>query len=153
MSLDLLTYRDVVVSHAMAAGLFGQVLAHEPVSAPPSGLTAAVWVSRVGPVPAGSGVAAGTGRLELMARLFLPADTEPMDGVDTTLTSAADALLTALFGDFTLGGTVRNVDALGAHGTPLQAVFGYTSFAGGTTYRVATLTIPLIVNDLWTEAP
>lgn len=141
------------MSHAQSLGLFGNVLGHEPVSAPGSGLTCAVWVSRVAPVPAGSGVAAGTGRLELMGRVFMPADTEPADDVDIAVTGAVDALLTALFADFTLGDTIRNVDLLGAHGTPLSAGFGYTSFAGGTTYRVATLTIPLIINDLWTEAP
>ncbi|MBC2903141.1 hypothetical protein [Streptomyces cupreus] len=149
MALNLTTYRDVAVSHAMATGLFGQVLDHEPVSAPGNGLSAAFWVSRIGPVPAGSGLASTTARLELMGRLFLPADTEPQGGVDVDLTGAADALLTAYTGDFDFGGTVRNVDLLGAHGTSLSAVFGYTSFTGGTTYRVATLTIPLIINNVW----
>ena len=153
MALDLLTYRSAVMSHAQALGLFGNVLGHEPVSAPPSGLTCAVWVSRVAPVPAGSGVAAGTGRLELMARVFMPADTDPEDSVDIAVTDAVDQMLSALFADFTLGDTIRNVDLLGAHGTALSAVFAYTGFGGGTTYRIATLTIPLIINDLWTEAP
>ena len=54
------------------------------------------------------------------------------------------------FSDFDLNGTVANVDLLGAHGTPLQALFGYARF-DNTTYRVATLTVPLIINDAWTE--
>lgn len=150
MSLDLLSYRSTVMSQAQALGLFGQVLGHEPVSAPGSGLTYAVWVARVGTVPAGSGLAAGTGRLELTGRIFMPADTQPEDDVDTAVTNAVDQLMTALFADFTLGDTVRNVDLLGAHGPALGAVFGFTRF-DSTTYRVATLTIPLIVNDVWTE--
>lgn len=149
MSLDLLTYRNVAISHAMATGLFGNVLAHEPVSPPGSGLTAAFWVRRVSPVPGASGLQATTGRLELMARLLMPADTEPQGDVDTALTGATDALLTAYSGDFGFGGAVRNVDLLGAHGTGLSAELGYTTFQGGTTYRVATLTIPLIINDVW----
>jgi hypothetical protein len=150
--LDLTTYRDVLTSHAQATGLFGDVLAHEPVAAPGSGLTAAFWVSRIGPVPTGSGLTATTARLEIMCRLFEPADTEPQDSVDVDLTGATDALLTAYSGDFELGGNVRMVDLLGAYGTPLQAQFGYTSFTGGTTYRIATLTIPLIINDVWGQA-
>lgn len=149
MTLNLSTYRDVLTSHAQATGLFGQVLAHEPISAPGSGLTAAFWVSRIGPVPTGSGLRATTARLELMATLLEPADTEPADGVDVDMVGAVDALLTAYSADFEAGGNVRMVDLLGAYGTPLSAVFGYTRFAGGTTYRAATLTIPLIINDVW----
>lgn len=152
MSLDLLAYRSAVMSQAQALGVFEQVLGHEPVSAPGSGLIYAVWVTRVAPIPAGSGVAAGTGRLELAGRVFMPADTEPQNDVDIAVTSAVDQLISALFADFTLGDTIRNVDVLGAHGTPLSAAFGFTRF-DSTTYRVATLTVPLIINDLWTEAP
>lgn len=152
MALDLLTYRGVHMSQAQGLGLFGNVLGHEPVSAPGSGLTYAVWVARVAPVPAGSGLTAGSGRLELTGRVFMPADSEPQDDVDIAVTDAVDQLMTALFADFTLGDTVRNVDLLGAHGAPLSAVFGFSRF-DSTTYRVATLTIPLIVNDVWTEAP
>ncbi|MFF7837550.1 hypothetical protein ACFZC6_01750 [Streptomyces ossamyceticus] len=149
MTLNLSTYRDVLTSHAQATGLFGQVLGHEPISAPGSGLTAAFWVSRVGPVPNGSGLKSTTARLELMATLLEPADTEPADGVDVDMVGAVDALLAAYSGDFEPGGNVRMVDLLGAYGTPLSAAFGYTRFAGGTTYRAATLTIPLIINDVW----
>ncbi|MGW3144836.1 hypothetical protein ACWDG1_09175 [Streptomyces sp. NPDC001177] len=152
MSLDLLTYRAAHMSQAQGLGLFDNVLGHEPVSAPGSGLTYAVWVARVAPVPAGSGLTAGTGRLELTGRVLTPADSEPQDDVDIAVTGAVDQLMTALYADFTLGDTVRNVDLLGAHGPALSAVFGFTRF-DSTTYRVATLTIPLIVNDVWTEAP
>jgi hypothetical protein len=38
------------------------------------------------------------------------------------------------------------------HGAALAADFGYARF-DSTTYRVATLVIPLILNDVWTEAP
>jgi hypothetical protein len=151
--LDLAAYRSAAMSHAQALGLFGQVIGHEPVSAPGSGLTYAVWVGPVRPVPALSGLNSVSVRLELRGRVFLPADSEPMGDVDVTVTDAVSKLMGAYCGDFTLGDLVANVDLLGAHGTPLSADTGYTSFAGGTTYRVATLTIPLIINDAWNEAP
>ncbi|CAM5718118.1 hypothetical protein [Streptomyces fumanus] len=150
--LDLLGCRDAALSHAQSLGLFGNVLDHEPVSAPGSGLTFAMWVRRLAPVPAGSGLTAGSGRLELTGRVLMPADTEPQGDVDVAVTGAVDALMSAYAGDFEFGGRVRNVDVLGAHGTALSAEFGFSRF-DSTTYRVGTLTVPLIINDLWTEAP
>jgi hypothetical protein len=150
VALDLLTYRGVAMSHAQTLGLFTQVLGHEPVSAPGSGLVYALWVSRISPVPAASGLRAGTGRLELTGRVFMPADSQPEDDVDIAVTGAVDSLMSAYSADFEFGGSVRNVDLLGAHGTPLSAQFGFTRF-DSTTYRVATLTIPLIINDAWAQ--
>ncbi|MCZ4602916.1 hypothetical protein O3S80_03845 [Streptomyces sp. Lzd4kr] len=149
--LDLLAYRAAAMSHAQTLGLFGQVLGHQPVSAPGNGLTYAVWAGPVRPVPARSGLNVVAARLELRGQVFFPADTDPMDDVDVAVTGAVSKLMGAYCGDFTLGGLVANVDLLGAHGTPLGADVGYTTFPGGTTYRVATLTIPLIVNDAWNE--
>ncbi|MCG0065035.1 hypothetical protein L0F81_17320 [Streptomyces tricolor] len=130
--------------------MFEQVLGHEPVSAPGSGLTYALWVKSVRPIPARSSLDSVTVRLELTGRVFLPADTEPQNDVDLLVTSAVDGLAVAYSGDFQLGNTIANVDLLGAHGPGLSADFGYARF-DNTTYRVATLTIPLIVNDVWNE--
>lgn len=152
MALNTTTIRAQVVSHAQTLGLFGQVLAHEPMSAPGSGLTYAVWATDLGPLPLGSGLASTSSRLELTGRVYMPADTEPMDDVDLQVTGAADALIAAYSGDFELGGNVRHVDLLGAYGTALRARFGYLDI-GTTTYRMATLTIPLVINDAWTQAP
>jgi len=148
--LDLVSYRAAVMSHAQGLGLFGDVLDHEPVSAPGSGLFYAVWVADVSPVPARSGLNTVTVRLEINGRVLMPADTEPQGDVDTAVTAAVNGLMRAYCGDFTLGGAVANVDLLGAHGAALRAKFGYTRL-DSTTYRVATLTIPLIVNDAWNE--
>ncbi|MFD5631586.1 MULTISPECIES: hypothetical protein [Streptomycetaceae] len=150
MALDLLAYRGAAMSHAQALGLFGQVLGHEPVSAPGPGLFYALWVARISPLSAASGLRESTGRLELTGRVLTLADSEPQDDVDVAVAGAVDALLGAYSADFTLGGTVRNVDLLGAHGTPLSAQFGFSRF-DSATYRVATLTVPLIINDAWTQ--
>ncbi|MFD5709482.1 hypothetical protein ACFWHW_03655 [Streptomyces pharetrae] len=152
MDLDLLAYRSAVMSHAQGLGLFEQVLGHEPVSAPGSGLLYAVWVSDVAPVPTLSGLASVSVRLELTGRVLMPADTEPQDDVDVAVTGAVNGLMREYTGDFTLGGTVADVDLLGAHGTALRASFGFTRI-DSTTYRAATLTIPLIINDAWNEVP
>jgi hypothetical protein len=150
--LDLNSYRSAAMSHAQGLGMFEQVLDHEPVSAPGSGLTYALWVTDIAPIPARSGLSAVTVRLELTGRVFMPADTEPQGDVDVALTDAVNGLMNAYAGDFELGGSVAEVDLLGAYGALLRARFGYTRL-DSTTYRVATLTIPLVIDDVWTEAP
>ena len=150
--LDLLAYRSAAMSHAQSLGLFENVLDHEPVSAPGSGLIYAVWVADATPVPARSGLDSVSVRLELNGRVSMPADTEPQGDVDVAVLGAAAGLMNTYSGDFELGGTVANVDLLGMHGGALRARFGYTRL-DSTTDRVATLTIPLIINDVWTEAP
>lgn len=151
MTLDTKAYRAQLTSHAQTLSRFTQVLGHEPLSAPGAGLTYAVWVTDLGPVPAGSGLATTTARLEFSGRVYALADSEPLDDVDTQVTDAVDALVGAYSGDFQLGGNVRKVDLLGAYGAPLRARYGYLPI-GSTTYRIATLTLPLVVNDIWSQA-
>lgn len=150
MTINSNEIRGRVTSHAQASGWFGQVLKHEPLSAPGSGLTYAIWVTDLAPVPASSGLSSTTARLELSGRLYIPADTEPMDDVDDQLVGATDAVMAAYSGDFQLGGNVRCIDLLGAWGTALRARYGYLTI-DSTTYRIATLTIPIIVNNAWTQ--
>lgn len=151
--LDLAAYRSACMSHAQGLGVFGQVIGHQPVSAPGSGLTYAMWVGPVRPIPARSGLNTVSARLELRGQILTPADSEPADDVDVLVTDAVSKLMGAYCGDFTLTNLVANIDLLGAHGTPLTADTGYTTFPGGTTYRVATLTIPLIIQNAWNEVP
>lgn len=150
MALDLTTPRSWLTSHAQALGLFGQVLGHEPVSAPGSGLTFAVWLGDIGPARSSSGLNSTSARVTFNGRVYLPADTEPMDDVDLVIGEAAAAVIGAYSSDFTLGGSVRNVDLLGEGEEALRARLGYAQL-GSTTYRVATLSIPTIVNSVWTQ--
>ncbi len=150
--LDLPAYRSAITSHALGLGLFGNVLDHEPVSAPGSGLTYAVWVKNVRPIPARSGLASVSVRLEINGRVYTPADAEPLGGADVAVTGAVSGLFNAYCGDFQLGGIVAEVDLLGQYGAGISADFGYARF-DSTTHRVASLVVPLTINDLWTEAP
>lgn len=148
MSLDIATIRGQLTSHAQALGVFGQVLGHEPVSAPGSGLTYAVWLAEVAPSPQNSGLSSTSARVVFNGRLYLPADSEPMDDVDVQLTGAVDLLVGAYSGDFELGGSVRNLDLLGTDGEALRAIYRYLQL-DSTTYRTANLSLPMIVNDVW----
>ena len=152
MSLDTAAIYNAVVSHALTCGLFERVNGHQPENAPGNGLTAAVTTAEIGPVPGESGLMTTTGRLVLNVLIFLPTTYDPPDEIDPVVLGATDALLTAYSGDFELGGQVRNVDLLGQAGTPLSARAGYTQI-DAQTYRVMTITLPLIVNDLWSQSP
>lgn len=150
MALDIRTILDAVESHALASGFFQAVNGHEPKSAPQNGLTCAVWVEQIGPARGGSGLASTSTRLALFVRLYTPMLSEPEDAIDPDLMTALDALLAAYSGDFELGGLIRQVDLLGTYGDPLGARAGYLT-TSGAEYRVMTITLPLIVNDLWEQ--
>ena len=149
MALDILGLTDALVSHAMASGYFEQVNGHEPKSAAGHGLTAAVWPNEVRALRS-SGLVSVSVLLTFSVRLYSSAQTVPPDAIGPDMLTAADALCSAYSGDFTLGGLLRSVDLLGAHGQPLAVQAGYIQQDGGL-YRVMTITVPLIVNDLWEE--
>jgi hypothetical protein len=150
MALDIRTILDAVESHAMASGYFAQVNGHEPKSPPTSGITCAVWVEQIGPARGGSGLNSTSSRLALFVRLYSSLIQQPADAIDPDLMTALDTLMAAYSGDFTLGGLVRHVDLLGAYGDPLGARAGYLA-EGGAEYRVFTITLPLIVSNLWEQ--
>lgn len=150
MSLDLTTILNAVEAHALASGYFDAVNGHEPLSPPTSGVTCAVWTEMIGPARGGSALDSTSARLALFVRLYTPMAQLPSDGIDPNMMAALDALFTAYSGDFELGGLVREVDLLGAYGDPLSGRAGYLKTAG-TDYRVFTITLPLIVNDLWEQ--
>ncbi len=150
MALDFATPRSWLTSHAQSLGLFDRVLSHEPVSAPGSGLTYAVWLGDIAPSAQMSGLNSTSVRVVFNGRVFLPADTEPMDDVDITVGGAAASVIGAYSGDFTLGGSVRSLDLLGEGPESLRARLGYLQL-DSTTYRIATLTIPMTFNDVWDQ--
>jgi hypothetical protein len=157
MSLGAAAIVDAVISHALATGQFARVNGFEPKSAPGSGLTAAVWADTLGPYPAGSGLAQTSGRVVLKIRLYTSMLSEPQDAIDPALLDAVDVLMAAYSGDFTLGGLVRNVDLLGAAGggaagAGLTAQAGYLN-ASGQLMRIMDISLPVLVNDLWSQSP
>lgn len=139
-------------SMALKLGVFRSVNFHEPKSAPGSGLRLAIWADSIEPVGAGSGLSATSGYVVCMARVYGSMLTKPEDEIDPSIITSMTTLMNALSGGFTLGSTVRDLDLLGMYGQKLAARAGYLVI-GSTMYRVMTLTIPVIINDLWTQVP
>jgi regulator of RNase E activity RraA len=75
---------------------------------------------------------------------------EPQDAIDPQVCDAADDFMGRVSGGFTLNGLVRDVDLLGEYGTGLSAQAGYIRVQQ-SEYRCMTITIPLLVNDVWTQ--
>lgn len=151
MALNTAALIDRVVSHASRAGLFDQVQGHEPKSQPSnSGLTFAVFLAAIGPARQASGLSATSARVELTGRIYRTFMVQPEDLIDPMLAHAVDVLLTAYSADFDLSGLARNVDLLGAHGTPLGAKAGYQNI-DKQIFRCIDITIPIIVSDVWSQ--
>lgn len=151
MTLNNVEISNRLRSHAMGLGVFERTVGSPPKNAPGNGLTYAVWPDVIKPSRRSSGLASVTAIPVYFGRIYQPAESMPSDDVDNALLIALDALLTAYCGDFDLGGQIRCIDILGAEGTPLEAQGGWIPFADGALYRVTTITIPMIVNDAWTE--
>lgn len=135
---------DAVASHALTLGIFERVNRHEPKNAPGSGLSCSIWVQSIDPVTS-SGLASTSGRVTLNARIYTSMLAEPQDDIDKGLLTAATTLLNEYSGSFTLGGTVRDIDLM-----RVTAQAGYLN-QDGKIFRVMIVTLPIIINDLWTQ--
>lgn len=154
MSFDettIFTMVDKVVSHAEKLGKFETVHTHEPKSAPGTGMHLALWVQSLMPIHA-SGLASTSGRVELFARIYTSFIQKSEDAVDPDILGATCALVNAYTSDFDFGATLRMVDLLGAYGQPLQAKAGYLEI-DRKMFRVMTLVVPLIYNDMFVQVP
>jgi hypothetical protein len=151
MSLNSKALFAALSSHAQTLGVFDRVNEHESMNAPGNGMTCELWFVRLAPFPPGSGLAVTTGLVVFTARIYrtqqLPAGAE-----DVAVMDAAYDLIAAYSADYTLGGLVRNVDLLGQSGLQLAAQAGWLP-VGETKYRTVDVTIPLIMNDLFPQAP
>lgn len=140
-----------LTSHAQNLGVFERVYQHEPKSAPGRGLTYAVWFDSMRPVPAGSGLNAVSTLMLFKGYIYKDFVAKPEDRIDPEIVAATAVLFGEYAGHFTLDGQVRDVDLFGAHGQGLDGTAGYIAI-DDKHYRVMQVTLPLIVNDLWTEA-
>jgi hypothetical protein len=83
-------------------------------------------------------------------RLYTSAVQQPYDAIDPALMTAMSTLCAAYSADFQLDGLVFEVDLLGAYGPSMGATAGYI-LQDGVTLRVMTITLPLIIDDLWAQ--
>ena len=155
MAFNQAAVNDLVArleSIAMVANVFRTVNFHEPKSAPGTGLRLAIWCQSIEPIAKASGLASTSGYVVCSARVYGNMLAKPEDEIDPRIMTAMTTLIGAYSADFTLGGTIRNLDLLGAYGQKLAAQAGYVAI-GSHMYRQMTLTVPCVIDDLWTQAP
>jgi hypothetical protein len=152
MAIDSQDLIDRIASHAMTTGYFDRVNQHEPKSKPGRGLTCAVWIDRIEPARGRSGLAATSARVVFNVRVYTNMLQNPQDAIDPSVMIATDALMEAYNGDFSLGDDDRWIDLLGAtQGHALDSQSGYINI-DNVVMRVMTITIPVIVENAWTQA-
>ena len=136
---------DSVQSAAQGLALFQGVDKHEPENAPGTRLYCSIMLGPMVPKPAASGLNSVSGQITLLVRVWSWAMQRPLDDVDPEVVAAVAALMNELAGEFTLGGTVRNIDLFSMSAEP-----AWTEFEG-KQFRVMTLTVPIIINDMFAE--
>jgi hypothetical protein len=143
---------DAIASHAMATGLFDRVNTHEPKNKPGRGMTCAVWVDRIEPARGRSGLTSTDARVVLNVRVYSNMLQNPQDAIDPNVMNAVDTLFEAFTGDFGLGADDRFIDLLGmTQGHPLFSQSGYINI-DTMTFRVLTITVPVIVQNAWNQS-
>jgi len=150
MASQIGTTLSNLVSALKALGIFSSVATVEPKGAPGKGLTAAIFFASAAPAAGASSLKRASGLYVFTVRVYTDMLAEPTASIDPELVAAVDKVIDALAGDFDLGATVRNVDFFGAQGTPLRAEAGYIE-AGGKMFRIVDVTLPLVVNDAFSE--
>lgn len=134
-------------SHAKLLNIFARVNTHDSENAPGTGLSCSILL---GPI-AGDGKLSGqgsvSGTITFLVMVWNPLMQRPLEGVDPAVLTAVSTLLNEYSGNFTLGGTVRNIDLLNLRADPV-----YVN-QEGTEFRVMQVTVPIAINDLWVMSP
>lgn len=152
MALNTQQYMDALISHAGSTGYFVSLNSVDVGSVPTNeGLSAVLWPRRITPAPGRSGLASTSVVMTFVMRLFHSSATDPLGQIDPLMISATDALLNAYSSDFTLGGIVAEVDLLGQYGEALRSDSGWLDMGDDGKFRIVDITIPLVINDVWTQ--
>lgn len=71
---------------------------------------------------------------------------EPTESMEKEFAKAVSSILSDIIGEFDLGGSVRSIDVAGIYGSSIAVSYGYLDL-GGTMFRIADITLSLIVDD------
>tara|TARA_R110002020_G_scaffold393611_1_gene603772 strand:+ start:69 stop:524 length:456 start_codon:yes stop_codon:yes gene_type:complete len=145
MAFDASNTLDAVAGHLLASGYLRDVMIGEPKS-PPSGdqLTASVFLNSISVAEVTLGTTIESHVLTL--RIFRNMLAEPTETMEKEFAKAVSSILSDIIGEFDLGGSVRSIDVAGIYGSSIAVSYGYLDL-GGTMFRIADITLPLIVDD------
>lgn len=141
---------DNLVSFCLKTGHFDAVNTVEPPSPPGNSITAAIWVNAIKPTPQ-SGLNTVSVTVEFNIRVY-PPNVMPSDQIDPNVMIITSDLYAELIANFDVGGIARNIDIFGAEGSSMSANAAYLALPGGPVYRVMTILLPIVINDVWEES-
>lgn len=142
-----------ISSGAKQLGIFQQVLTHDPKSAPQHDMTLAIRVESIKPSTKFSGLNGTAGIVTFGHRIYVNFLSKPEDQIDGKLLNAVSVLINEYSNEFSFGGTVIAVDLLGADSPGLSSNLAYIPDFDHKAFRIATLTVPVIIDNLWTQTP
>jgi hypothetical protein len=153
--VDILSTVESLVAQT---GRFEIVKKNEPVSAPTTGLMAAIWIDSIVPLRR-SGINATSISFNLRIRAYMPFRAQPYDIIDVEVLSGISEVMAALTGDLdfsqneTINDSIRCIDILGGEGSgeKLDARAGYLEL-DRKIYRIMTIRCPVVVNDAFQQA-
>jgi hypothetical protein len=153
VALDLDAIIKALCTHAAASGWFEYVQGNPAPAQHGQGVGFGTYFERLGPAARRGGLASTSLVLVMRVELStLDKLGEPRDRVDPLLINAVDALYSAYIGDFTLGGLIAEVDVKGAQGYgTLDTRGAWATMAEGGRFRMALITIPMVLNDVYVE--
>ena len=132
-------------------GYFTGVVVGEPF-APPSSPTAAIFI--MDDAQASTTLTGSIENYVLQIRIYWLRATDPPGArvMEIGIGHAVSHVLAQLAGAFTLGGSVRAIDWAGEEGEKVSVKFGHIDL-GGSIFRIADITVPLIIDDSTVFAP
>ena len=153
MTIDVRGILSEIQGHAARSGLFSAVLGHEPKDPPSTagGPVACVYLRSLNPTTAFAGLNVTSVVLTATVRIHVSMLQEPQDDIDVIIVEAAEAFMQTVTGDFTLNDEATNVDLLGMAGEGMGCEFGYATI-GSTMFRIADVTLPILLADQWAQA-
>lgn len=140
-----------IESYIKASGYFQLAQVGEYKMPPSIGtkLAAAAWMARAGVV--GTTLTTTIELHTVNLRIYRDALAEPSENGEFQVSEAVSEVLSDLLGEYDLGATIRNIDAAGQYGQSVGVEWGYADISGHL-YRIADITLPLIVDDSATFA-
>ena len=134
-------------SHALSLGVFRRVNTHDSENAPGEGLSCSIILGPIAASGAMSGLGSVSGTITFLVMVWNSMMQKPLDGVDPAILTAVSTLLNEYSGNFTLGGTVRNIDLLALRSEPVYVE------QEGKQFRVERISLRIVIDDLWVMSP
>lgn len=153
MAFDISSSLDAVKTYVQDIGLFQSVQIGEPKQPLSQGLHTAVFMQSVGVnlIYAGGQTRENHVVIIRVYKDMLAVESDPQKNIETEVAVNVSKLMENLLGDTDLESSIMSIDAAGMDGTQMRVDYGYID-VGGSMYRIADITVPLIVNGSATLA-